>query len=133
MQLAGMTIPPARTALTRREFTAAAIAAGLTAACARTPAPAPAPAPATTAGVPPTTPATGAAQGQGAPNPYTPLADAMMGIVVARYAAQLPEEDRPKVRDAIARGLAFGDRLRKVPITNADDPYSVCADVREEG
>ena len=113
------------TDLTRREFAASAIAAALTAACARVPA-APAPASPAAAG---TTSPSGAAP---APDPNGPLADALLGVVVARYGAHLPEDERPRVREGILRNLRLGTRLAATPVPNSADPYSVCVNAMEE-
>ena len=110
------------TDLTRREFAASAIAAALTAACARVPA-APAPAPAA-----PASPSGAAAP----PDPNAPLADALLTVVVARYGAHLPADERPRVREGILRNLRLGARLASTPVPNAADPYSVCVNAMEE-
>ena len=114
--------------LTRREFTASAVLAALATACARVapkPAPKPAPAPAST------TPA--AAQPQQAQDPNTPLADALLTVAVAQYGAHIMADERTKVRDGILRNLRLANRLRSVPITNADEPHSACVNAMEEG
>jgi len=117
---------------TRREFAATAITAALTAACARAlPAPAPAPAvsaPAVSApaaapaaaAVPPATTAPTLA-----PDPNAVQTEALTSIVFAQYGTVDPAR-RGDVKDGVARTLLLADRMRKVPIANAADPFSVC-------
>lgn len=114
------------TDLTRREFAASAIAAALTAACARVPA---TPAPAAAGASPSSAAPTAAAA---APDPNGPLADALLGVVVARYGAHLPEDERPRVREGILRNLRLSTRLAATPVPNSADPYSVCVNAMEE-
>ena len=118
---------PITAALTRREFAASAIAAALTAACARVPA---TPTPASPASPAPTSTPTSGAAAQ--PDPNGPLADALLTVVVARYGSHLPEDERPRVRDSILRNLRLGARLAATPVPNSADPYSVCVNAMEE-
>jgi len=106
----------------RREF-AASLAAVTLAACARTaPRPAPEPAVAPTAPPGPTE-----SPPPAAPSPApTDAAGHLLGVVTARYGEAFPAGHRDDVRAGIARTQRLADRLRRVPITNAADPFTVC-------
>lgn len=113
---------------TRREFAATAIAAALTAACSGTlAAPSPARAPAAAPAAPPVAAAIppAAAAPTPPPDPNAAETEALTSIVFAHYATVDPAR-RGDVKDGVARTLLLADRMRKVPIANAVDPFSVC-------
>ena len=113
---------------TRREFTATAITAALTAACARAvPTSAPAPAPVTAPAAAPVAAAVSPAPTAPtpAPDPNAAQAEALTSVVYAHYGTVDPAR-RGDVKDGVARTLLLADRMRKVPVANAADPFSVC-------
>jgi hypothetical protein len=46
-------------------------------------------------------------------------------VIVARCGDQLTEEQRAEIRTRLARGLSLADKLRSVPLGNADEPEIV--------
>ena len=113
---------------TRREFAATAITAALTAACARA-VPTSAPAPATVT-APAAAPAAAAVPAVTtappiAPDPNAAQTEALTSVVFAHYGTVDPAR-RGDVKDGVARTLLLADRMRKVPVANAADPFSVC-------
>jgi DNA-directed RNA polymerase specialized sigma24 family protein len=55
----------------------------------------------------------------------TPIIDAQLAVIVARCGDQLTEEQRAEIRTRLARGLSLADKLRSVPLGNADEPEIV--------
>lgn len=56
---------------------------------------------------------------------HTPIIDAQLAEIVARFGDQLTEEQRAEIRARLARGLSLADKLRGVPLGNADEPEIV--------
>ena len=107
---------------TRREFAATLAAAALTACAGRTVS-----APSTA------TPAPSSTSAGEPPKPDTlptkrdanaPLADHLLGVVVARYGGSVDADHRKDVRGGILHTLQLSDRLRKVSLPNSVDPFS---------
>jgi hypothetical protein len=61
----------------------------------------------------------------------TPVIDARLAELTARYGERLSEVQRAQVRARIARSVALGDTLRATPLTNADEPEIVFVPYRE--
>jgi hypothetical protein len=55
-----------------------------------------------------------------------------VAVVAGLYATGFPTARQADVRGSIARSLQLGEALRKVPVANGVDPYSVCG-VPERG
>ena len=55
----------------------------------------------------------------------TPLIDARLAELTARYGGRFDDAQRAQVRARIARSVALGVSLRKTPLTNADEPEIV--------
>jgi hypothetical protein len=111
----------------RRQFAltlASAGCASLVAACARSaPAPAPAaPQPATAPDAAPADTSAGARARAG----RDAAAEQLVTVVAGIYGAGFPAAHRNDVRGGIARALQLGEALRRTPVANAVDPYSVC-------
>jgi hypothetical protein len=49
-------------------------------------------------------------------------ADALAALVAARHGKHLSDEQRQRVRRSIRAGLSSVERLRRLPLTNADGP-----------
>lgn len=110
--------------LTRREFSVALAAVTLTA-CARpapvvSPAPVATPEPMPAAAVRPT-PAPAAQD-----DPNAAVAEALFTVVAARFGAHITDDQRASVRTDILNSVRTAQRIRTTPLTNADDPFSVC-------
>ena len=114
------------TDLSRREFSVA-LAAVTLGACARS-TPVVAPTPATTPPAPmPAPPAAATTPAPATPtDPNAPLADALFTVVAARFGEHITEEQRTSVRTDILNSIRTAQRVRTAPLTNADDPFSVC-------
>lgn len=117
---------------TRRQFAATLVGAAgatLVAGCARPAAPV-APRPATPQ---PTAPASGPDAGVAGATTPTPAASArdaaaerLVAVVAGLYGASFPAARQADVRGSVGRGLQLGEALRKIPVANGVDPYSVC-------
>jgi hypothetical protein len=111
---------------TRRQFAASLAAAGaaslLTACARRPPAPAAAPAAPATAATASPEPAPAAA----ATPAEAAAAEQLLGVVAARYGSVFPGDHRADVRTGIGRTLHIAERLRRAPIANGADPFTVC-------
>jgi len=110
---------------TRRQFAATLAAAGcasLVTACART-APAavtPRPAAAPDAAPPDSTADAGERTAREA------AAEHLVTVVAGLYGPGFPAAHRNDVRGGVARMLQLGEALRRAPVANDVDPYSVC-------
>jgi hypothetical protein len=62
----------------------------------------------------------------------TPIIDARLADVVARFGDRFSDDQRAQVRSRIARTVALATSLRKTPLTNADDPEIVFTPYRAE-
>jgi hypothetical protein len=121
---------------TRRQFAATLVGAAgatLVAGCARPAAPV-TPRPATPQ---PAAPASGPDAGvAGAATPAVSPREApaarLVAVVAGMYGASFPTARQADVRGSVARALQLGEALRKVPVANGVDPYSVCG-VPERG
>jgi hypothetical protein len=102
----------------RREF-AATLAVAALSACARRAVITPAPAPTSHADAPPP-------PSSPAPPP-SPEADALLALLTARHGAALDGAQREQVRGGIRRVVELAERLRRVPVPNGIDPFSVCS------
>jgi hypothetical protein len=60
----------------------------------------------------------------------TPLIDARLAELTARYGDRFDDTQRAQVRARIARSVALGESLRKTALTNADEPEIVFAPYR---
>jgi hypothetical protein len=61
---------------------------------------------------------------------HTPLIDARLAELTARYGGRFDDAQRAQVRSRIARSVALGVSLRQTPLTNADEPEIVFAPYR---
>lgn len=52
----------------------------------------------------------------------TEVVEAQLAAIHARFGDRFSEDERRQVRDKLARGIDVGERLRRVPLTNADEP-----------
>jgi hypothetical protein len=101
---------------TRREF-AVALAAAAAAACA--------PRTSTTSPLPtPTTP--GTVTSAAPPEPPPPGTDELVGFIRARYGSVLPADQIAQLSQPVGHVIQLADKLRKVPLPNDVDPFSVC-------
>lgn len=106
---------------TRRQFAATLAAAGcasLVTACARTAPAAVMPRPA--AAAPDSTADAGERTAREA------AAEHLVTVVAGLYAPGFPAAHRNDVRGGVARMLQLGEALRRAPVANDVDPYSVC-------
>jgi hypothetical protein len=55
----------------------------------------------------------------------SPVIDARLADLTARFGDRFSEDQRAQVRARIARTVALGVSLRKTPLTNADEPEIV--------
>ena len=63
---------------------------------------------------------------QSTENPnHTPIIEARLAELVARFGDRFNDEQRAQVRARIGRTVALADSLRKLPLTNADEPEIV--------
>jgi hypothetical protein len=102
----------------RREF-ALALAAAAAAACApraRVEAPSSVPTP--------TTPST--VTSAPGPDPSPPGTDELVAFIRKRYGAVVPAEQLAQLPKPVGHVLQLSERLRKVPLPNDVDPFSVC-------
>ncbi|MER3439174.1 MAG: hypothetical protein C4346_17175 [Chloroflexota bacterium] len=53
---------------------------------------------------------------------HTPIIEAQLAEIVARFGDQLNEGQRAEIRARLARGMKLAETLRTVPLTNADEP-----------
>jgi hypothetical protein len=53
-------------------------------------------------------------------------AERLLAVVERRYPTTFPADHRNDVRGGVARALELGEALRKVPVTNAADPFTTC-------
>ena len=60
-------------------------------------------------------------------------AERLLAVVEHRYAATFPADHRGDVRGGVARTLELGEALRKVPLTNAADPFTTCGSAAGRG
>ena len=60
------------------------------------------------------------------------LAKALAGVIKAQYGARLNEADLTTITQQIAAGLERAEKIRKVPLTNGDEPDFVFSAGREE-
>ena len=72
-----------------------------------------------------TTPASTNAPAQAEDPRHTPLIDARLTDLTARFGDRFNDEQRTQVRSRIGRTVALSDSLRKLPLTNADEPEIV--------
>jgi hypothetical protein len=63
---------------------------------------------------------------------HTPIIDARLTELVARFGVRFDDDQRAQVRSRIARTVALADSLRKLPLTNADEPEIVFVPFRED-
>lgn len=63
---------------------------------------------------------------------HTPIIDAQLAVIVARFGGQLSEEQRAEIRARLARGMKLAETLRTVPLTNADEPEIVFVPYRAD-
>jgi hypothetical protein len=64
---------------------------------------------------------------------HTPIIDARLADLTARFGERFSDEQRAQVRSRIARTVALAATLRKTPLTNADEPEIVFVPYRAEG
>ena len=62
---------------------------------------------------------------------HTPIIDAQLAELNARFGDRFNDDQRAQVRARIARSVALADSLRKLPLTNADEPEIVFVPYRE--
>jgi hypothetical protein len=58
-------------------------------------------------------------------NPKESEVDALFDIVLARYGHRLTLSEQTEVRKGIEQGIENARVLKAVPLTNADEPFSV--------
>jgi hypothetical protein len=63
---------------------------------------------------------------------HTPIIDARLTELVARFGDRFDDDQRAQVRSRIARTVSLADSLRKLPLTNADEPEIVFVPYRED-
>lgn len=63
---------------------------------------------------------------------HTPVIDAQLAAIVARFGDRLTDEQRAEIRARLARGMTLADTLRTVPLTNADEPEIVFVPYRAD-
>ena len=56
---------------------------------------------------------------------HTPIVDARLAELTARFGDRFGDDQRAQVRSRIARTVALAMSLRKAPLTNADEPEIV--------
>jgi hypothetical protein len=56
-----------------------------------------------------------------------------LAVLTQRFGERLSEEQWAKVRERVGKTIEFGEKLRAVPLTNADEPEIVFAPYRGEG
>lgn len=56
---------------------------------------------------------------------HTPLIEARLADLLARFGDRLDDQARAQIRGRIAHQVALGAALRRVPLTNADEPEFV--------
>jgi hypothetical protein len=59
--------------------------------------------------------------------------DARIDGLRVRFGDHLADEQWAKVRERVGKTIEFGEKLRAVTLTNADEPESVFAPYRGEG
>ena len=63
---------------------------------------------------------------------HTPIIDAQLAEMTARFGDRFDDAQRAQVRARIARSAALADSLRKLPLTNADEPEIIFVPHRAE-
>jgi hypothetical protein len=66
------------------------------------------------------------------PDPHARVAAARRDALEARLTHPLSDEQRAQVLTRIERTLKLGDAMRRLPLTNADEPEIVFAPYRGE-
>jgi len=62
----------------------------------------------------------------------TPVIDAQLAALTARFGDRFSDKQRALVRARIARTVALAESLRRTPLTNADEPEIVFVPYRAE-
>ena len=63
---------------------------------------------------------------------HTPIIEARLTELVARFGDRFDDTQRAQVRARIGRTVALADSLRKLPLTNADEPEIVFTPYRAD-
>lgn len=63
---------------------------------------------------------------------HTSLIEARLTELTARFGDRFNDEQRAQVRSRIGRTVALSDSLRKLPLTNADEPEIVFVPFRKD-
>lgn len=63
---------------------------------------------------------------------HTPIIEARLEELIARFGEQLSDEQRGQVRARIAREVTLAEKLRATALTNADEPEIVFVPYRAE-
>jgi hypothetical protein len=63
---------------------------------------------------------------------HTPIIDARLSELVARFGDRFDDDQCAQVRSRIARIVSLADSLRKLPLTNADEPEIVFVPYRAD-
>ena len=63
---------------------------------------------------------------------HTPIIDARLADLTARFPDRFSEGQRTQVRARIARTVTLGEAIRRTPLTNADEPEIVFVPYRLE-
>jgi hypothetical protein len=62
---------------------------------------------------------------------HTPVIDARLADLTARFPDRFSDAQRAQVRARIARTVTLGESIRRTPLTNADEPEIVFVPYRE--
>jgi hypothetical protein len=62
---------------------------------------------------------------------HTPVIDARLADLTARFPDRFSDAQRAQVRARIARTVTLGESMRRTPLTNADEPEIVFVPYRE--
>jgi hypothetical protein len=63
---------------------------------------------------------------------HTPIIDARLIELIARFGDRFDDDQRAQVRSRIDRTVSLADSLRKLPLTNADEPEIVFVPYRAD-